>query len=849
MLRVALKGILAHKLRLITTSLAVMLGVAFMAGTLVLTDTVGRTFDDLFAEIGEDTDAVVRSSDVIDTGFGGEQRGRIPKSVADQVRTIDGVAASAPFVQGFAQFVDRDGDTVGNPGQGAPTFGFNWVDDDALNPFVLVEGEAPRGNGQIVIDRGTAETADFGPGDTVTVLTQAGARQFEISGVARFGSVDSPGGASVAMFTLPAAQDVLIGDPERIDSVSVIADDGVSQAELVERLQAELPSGIEAITGEQSIEESQDAIQEGLAFFNTFLLVFAVVALVVGSFIIYNTFSIIVAQRSREMALMRAIGASRRQVLGAVLVEALVVGLISAVVGMILGVGFAIAMRELLAALGVDIPSSGVVIAVRTFVVSLVVGVGITVFSAVIPGRRAASIPPIAALRDVAIDTSASSKGRIAAGIAVVAGGIGLLLLGLYGDTGNAGLNIGVGLIVVFVGVFVLGPVIAKPISSLIGWPLPRLKGITGHLARENALRNPKRTSATASALMIGVGIVSVITVFASSAKASIDQTIDDSFIGDFVIDSGTFGFGGIPIDMAERLNELPEVENAAGVRLGFATIADTDEILFGIDPVRGPAIVDVGIIAGDAANLDEDGLAVLDSVADDNGWTVGSQVPARFVETGAQTLTVEVIYTEAALAGRYFLGLPAFEANFADQFDFQVYIDAAPGVSPEEARAAIDPIVADYANATLQDLSEFKESQAAQIDQLLNLIYALLGLAIIIALMGIANTLALSIFERTRELGLLRAVGMTRAQLRSTVRWESVIIALLGTFLGLVIGLVVGWLLIQAFGDEGLTVFEVPVVQLIVIVVIAAIAGVAAAILPARRAARLDVLRAITTE
>lgn len=849
MLRVALKGILAHKLRLVTTSLAVLLGVAFMAGTLVLTDTVGRTFDDLFAEIGEDTDAVVRNTEVIDTGFGGEQRGRIDKNVADLVRTVDGVAASAPFVQGFAQFVDRDGDTVGNPGAGAPTFGFNWIDEPALNPFTIVEGEPPQGNDQIVIDRGTAQLADFGPGDTVTVLTQTGPQQVEVSGVARFGSVDSPGGATVAMFTLPKAQEVLIDDPTRIDSVSVVAEEGVSQDELVQRLQAALPSGVEAITGEQSTEESQDAIQEGLSFFNTFLLVFAIVALVVGSFIIYNTFSIIVAQRSREMALMRAIGASRRQVLGSVLVEALVVGLISAVLGMAVGVLFALGMRELLAAVGVDIPASGLVIAARTFVVSLVVGVGITVFSAVVPGRRASRIPPIAALRDVAIDTSAGSRPRILSGIAVVVAGVGLLLLGLYGDTANAGVNIGLGLLLVFVGVFVLGPVIAKPVSSFIGWPLPRVKGVTGQLARENALRNPKRTSATASALMIGVGIVSVITIFADSAKASIDQTIDDSFIGDFVVESNTFGFGGLPVDLSDRIDALPEVANAAGVRLGFATVDGQDEVLFGIDPVRGTEIVDVGIVAGDPADLDEDGIAVLESVADDRGWTIGTEVPVRFVETGPQTLTVEVIYTESELAGRFFLGLAAYEANFADQFDFQVYVDTAEGVEPEEARAAIQPLVDDVANAELQDLSEFKEAQASQIDQLLNLIYALLGLAIIIALMGIANTLALSIFERTRELGLLRAVGMTRSQLKSTVRWESVIIALLGTFLGLVIGLVVGWLLIQAFGDEGLTVFRVPIAQLVVIVVLAAVAGVAAAILPARRAARLDVLRAITTE
>jgi len=848
MLRAALKGILAHKLRLLTTSLAVTLGVAFMAGTLVLTDTVGRTFDQLFADIGEGVDAVVRSTESIDTGFGFTQRARIDKNVADLVLTVDGVAAVSPEAAGFAQIVDRDGNPIGG-GQGPPTLGFAWPAVDEVNPLVIVDGRPPVGPGQVAIDNGVASSADFVVGDTVTVLTQAGPGEFEITSIVKFGEVDSPGGATMAVFALPIAQQLLLGDAQQISEAYVVAEPGVSQEELTDRLGEVVPPGVEAVTGAQYIQENQDAIRQGLSFFNTFLLIFAIVALVVGAFIIYNTFSIIVAQRSREMALMRAIGASRRQVLGSVLIEAVVVGLVAAFVGLAVGIAFAIGLRELLVVAGIDIPATGLVVAARTAIVSLVVGVGVTVFSAVAPARREKSIPPIAALRDVAHDESSSSAARIVSGLVVLALGVGLLLLGLYGETGNDGPLVGLGILALFVGVFVLGPVFARPLSAGIGWPLPRFRGMAGTLARENAMRNPKRTSATAAALMIGVGLVSFITIFADSTKASIDQLVDDSFIGDFVIDSGSFGFGGLSPDLAPRLDELPEVGVATGLRFSVAEVDGSSTFLVGIDAARAIEIVDIGIVEGQATDLGAEEIAVLDRVAEDNGWTIGSTVPVRFVQTGTVDLTVAVIYENGALAGDYVLGIEAFEANTAEQFDAQIYVVRAPGTTAEEARAAITPIVDEYANATLQDLTEFKEAQSAQINQLLNLIYALLGLAIIIALMGIANTLALSIFERTRELGLLRAVGMTRSQMRSTVRWESVIIALLGTFLGFVIGVFVGWLLIQAFADQGLSVFRVPVTQLVVIVVLSALAGVAAAILPARRAARLDVLKAITSE
>jgi putative ABC transport system permease protein len=385
-------------------------------------------------------------------------------------------------------------------------------------------------------------------------------------------------------------------------------------------------------------------------------------------------------------------------------------------------------------------------------------------------------------------------------------------------------------------------------VARVIGAPLPRFKGMAGTLARENAMRNPKRTSATAAALMIGVGLVGFITIVASSTKASIDDVLSDTFTGDVVIDSGSFGFGGLPPELAERVAALPEVEAASGIRFTPAEIDGSAQTIFSADPQAVSAIVDVGVIEGDLAALDAGGIAVLDEKAEDEGLSIGDTVTVSFTE-GDQQLEVRAIYTEQQLAGTWFVGQPVIEAGVADQADLQVYVKVAEGVSTADALPAIEAVAADFPTAEVQDEAEYIESQSGQIDQILNLIYVLLALAVIIALMGIANTLALSIFERTRELGLLRAVGMTRRQLRATVRWESVIIALFGTALGLVIGLFFGWAIVQALADEGFTAFVVPSGQLAVVALIAALAGVVAAILPARRASRLDVLEAIAAD
>jgi putative ABC transport system permease protein len=848
--KVTLKGLLAHKFRLVATALAVMLGVAFMAGTLVLTDTIGRTFDELFGDVFKDTDAVVRAEAAFSGEQGsGDQRGRVDASLVQTVARVEGVARAEGTVQGYTRVVDKEGEPMGDPGMGAPTFGGNWSDSDELNPFAIVDGGPPRADDEVVIDKKSADDGKFRVGDTATVLVQGPPQQVQISGIAKFGEADSPGGASFVLFTTPTAQR-LVAEPGRFDAVSVVAEGGVSQREIADRIDRVVPAGVEVVTGEEITKENQDDIKEGLSFFNVFLLVFAVVALLVGSFMIFNTFSITVAQRTRENALLRAIGATKRQVLGSVLVEALVVGILASLIGLVVGVGVAVGLKALLAGFGIDIPAGGVVFLPRTVVVSLIVGVGVTLLAALVPARHAGRIPPVAAMREVAIgSTGYGSKLRIVVGGGVLGLGVAALMAGLFGGGSNALPLVGLGVLLVFFGVSVLGRTIALPLSRVIGAPLPRLRGITGALARENAMRNPKRTAATASALMIGVGLVGFITILAASTRASINATIDEAFVGDFAIDSGTFGVGGIDPALVGRINALPEVEAATGIRLGMAEVNGSVTELRGVDPETAFDLVKVEPLRGAPADLGPDSIAVFEDVAEDDDLEVGDKVPVLFKDTGRKELTVAMIYGENQPAGDYLLALDAYEANFADQFDNLILIEKDAGVSAPAALAAVERVAADFPGAEVQDRTAYKEDQTAFVNQLLGLVYAMLALAIVIALLGIGNTLALSILERTRELGLLRAVGMTRSQLRSTVRWESVIIALQGTLIGLVVGVFFGWALVQALSDEGIDRLQIPYGTLAFVVVLAALAGVAAAILPARRAARLDVLRAIVTE
>lgn len=844
----ALRGIVAHKLRLAATATAVLLGVALMSGTLVFTDTVTRTFDDLFGDVYAGTDVVVRGEAAFEAPQNmGAQRARVDASLVPTVAAVPGVAAAEGGVLGYARLVDKSGDAMGNPANGAPTLGYGWSENAELNPFHLVAGTAPAAADQVVIDAKSARDAGFVVGDTVTVLTHGPAQQFHIVGIVKFGTADSPGGASVAGFTLATAQS-LIAQPGKFDDISVVAADGTSPEALAQRIAAVLPDKVEAVTGATATAETTDQMHKALGFFTTFMLVFAGVSLLVGGFMIFNTFAITVAQRTREHGLLRALGARRRQLMGAVLAEALVVGLVAAAAGTALGVVVASGLQSLLNSLGMEIPARSLVFRPRTAVLSMAVGVGVTVVAALLPARRAARVAPMSALRAVEASSSAVSVARLLSGLGLAGGGVGALLLGLYADVSHRVTIVGAGVLGLFIGITVLGPTFARPLSGALGWPVVRVRGVAGAIARENAMRNPRRTAATAAALMIGVGLVGFITVFVSSAKTSVDHVVRDAFSGDLVIDSGAGqAGGGIDPGVAQQVRALPEVAAVTGIRIGFAAVDGKPVGLPAIDPADGFRILDVGVTAGSPADLGADAIAVQEDEARSHGWSVGDPVPVQFA-TGTATMRVAMIYRETNPLGKYVLGTPAFAAHFADQADWEVLVQKAPGASSEALRAAVTSVTAATPGIDVLTSDEYVDRVTAPMDQLLALVYALLSLAILIALLGIANTLALSIHERVHEIGLLRAVGMTRRQLRTAIHWESAIVALQGTLLGLGLGVFLGWALVRALSDQGITSFDVPWTSMGIIAVAAIVAGVVAGLLPARRAARLDVLRAVAS-
>ena len=848
MWRVTIRGLLAKKLRLFTTALAVMLGVAFMSGTLVLTDTMGKVFDDLFADVNRGTDAFVRGQTVFKSDFG-DVRSRIPASLVTTVQDTEGVKAAEGSVQGYAQLVKANGKALSS-GQ-APNIGSSWGEVPELNPWTIVQGRAPTGTDEIIIDKGSADKGDFTVGQKIKVLLKGPTQEFTISGIARFGTTDSPAGASFVGFTYNTAQK-LLAEPGQIDSISAVADSGVSQAQLVANIQKVVPPDVEVLTGQEITKENQNDIKQGLRFFNIFLLVFAGVAVFVGMFIIYNTFSILVAQRGRELALLRAIGASRRQVLGSVLLEGVAVGLIASIVGLALGVLVALGLTSLLSALGIDLPSGSLVLLPRTVIVSLVVGVGITVVSALVPARRASRIPPVAAMREVAVDTSASSRKRVIAGLIALALGVLLLFAGLAKGGGKGAIQVGLSALVVFGAATVLGPVLAKPVARLLGAPLPRLRGMSGTLARENAVRNPRRTASTAAALMIGVGIVVFILVLAASVKQSITDITGSQLKADYIINTTTGGFGnsvGFSPDLATNVSTLPEVQSVSGMRFGAMQVNGDTKVAFAVDPTTIEDVYDFVNVTGSIQDLSEiNTIAVDKKVAEQNGWTIGTTIDVTFASETTPMKIVALIDGSKAFSN-WGMGIPTYELHFADQFDSFVFVKLKPGADAAAFETGVNEILKDYPTAELQTPEQFTNSVAGQINQLVSVIYALLFLAIIIALLGIANTLALSIYERRHEIGLLRAVGMTRRQVRSSVRWESVIIALFGTALGLVIGVAFGAAIVRSLRTLGFTGFVIPFGQLVVVAILAALAGVAAAILPARKAAKLDILSSIATE
>jgi putative ABC transport system permease protein len=824
--RIALKGLWARRRRLAGSFVAVFLGVSFLAGALVLGDTLDRSIGRFFGQAYAGTDASVRgSTNVSDSPTGA--RGTIPADVADPVRQVPGVAVAEPVISGNGQLLGRDGTPV--PVLGPRTAG-KWLTDSRLNPYHVVQGRAPRADDEVVVNRAVASQGRLRVGDVTAVLTPRRI-PVRIVGIAKFGDQDGFGGGSFTGFTLEGARRY-IASPGRISSVSVRAGRGVSQTALVGRLRPVLPPGTEAITGTALGDEGMSAVGKGfLTMFRAFLLVFAGIALLVATFGIHNTFTITVAQRNRESALLRAIGASRRQVLSSVVVEAAGIGLVASVAGVAGGLGFATLLEGAFAAMGAGLPTGGLVLTATTVAVAVPVGVVVTVLSCLLPAVRASRTPPIAALRETAAEHPGVSRTRGLAGGALTVFGV-ILLVAAGGSLASAA----VGAVCCLFGMVVLGPVAARPAGALFGAPLRR---VSGRLARRNTVREPRRVAGAATALMIGIGVVTLFTVLAASSRASIEDTVSRSFGGDLAISTGTGLGGGFGPELAGDVGRLPQVAAAAGMGAGDVRISGKAVGIRYADPAALGRMVDLG----PAARLGPGTLGVGRDAARSHGWRVGSRLAVVFADGTRRTLTVAGVFASGGPAGDYLLPRAEWTAHDPRPQDTTLLIKLRPGVSTAEGERAVTAAARPYAAPSVRSRQEYVDSQASGVGSLLTLVYVMLALAIVIALLGIANTLSLSVHERTHELGLLRAVGATRGQLRAIIRWESLIVALFGTAGGLGLGLLPGWALARA--ATGGT-FAAPVVQLVVIVVIGALAGILAALRPARRAGRLDILRAV---
>ncbi|MEU2673980.1 FtsX-like permease family protein [Streptomyces sp. NPDC007164] len=846
--RLSISSLRAHKRRFAGTFVAVLLGVAFLTGTLVMGDTLRASFDTMFANANAGTDAVVRGADVITVA--GDTRGtRQPVSTAlvKRIERTPGVAAAAPDIQGAGQLIGADGKPIG--GQGPPTLAGNWIDDPELNPYRLAAGRAPAAPGEVVINRGTADRGGLGIGDT-TVLRTPDPVHVRIVGLATFGGQDGMGQVTYTAMTQADAEKYLTPKPGEASAIQVRADPGTGRRELVDALRPVLPKGVEAITGQAAAAENRDMISGAfLGLFTTLLLVFSGIVLLVATFSIHNTFAIVVAQRTRENALLRALGAARRQVVVATLVEATAVAVIASAAGLAGGIGIAAGLQALFPAVGFPFPAGPLVIGAVSLVLPLAVGVLVCLGSALLPAIRAGRTAPLAALRESAVDGSGASRTRAVTGVVLLVAAVGVVLGGTLA-TSSVGLS-AIGAVAVLAAFVILGPVAAAYAVRALGAPLGRLRGVTGGLARRNALRSPRRTASTATALMIGVAVVSLFTVFGASLKATMNRTVDRSFAGDVAISAPAFGAGGSGLSprLAPAVGRLPQVAAAVGLGKGVAEVDGAGRALTVTDPAALGRVFDLGRVDGSLTALGTNGIAVSATEAAERGLRPGSPVRLTFTDGARQDFTVRAVYDRPELAGDYVITRRAWAPHRAQDADSLIAVSFAPGVSTADGRAAVAKTAAAYGDPDVQTRGEYAKSSAGAIDMMLTLVYALLALAVLIALLGIANTLTLALHERTRELGLLRAVGQTRGQLRSMVRWESVLVAAFGTAGGLLLGGFLGWVLVEASAGDTAVAFDLPPLRLLAVALVGIAAGALAGLRPARRAARLNVLRAIAAQ
>jgi putative ABC transport system permease protein len=841
----------AHRRRLAGTVIAIMLGVAFLAGVLAFGDTLRANFSNLFTTAGAETGAVVRSATTLSTGEDA-QRPLIPEALAGKIRGLPGVADAQPSITGYGEIIGANGAAIG--GLGPPRTAGNWISDPALTPYRLVAGRAPQGLSEIVVNRGAAISGKLHIGEEVTVETPAPVR-VRIVGLATFGTENGLGAATYAAFSLAGAEQYVTHRPGQVSSILIRPASGVSQAELVSRVKGVLPPGVEAVTGAVATQENVNGLNSSfLDTFNTFLEAFAGIALFVATFSIGSTFSILTAQRTREVALLRAVGALRRQVLSSVVTEAVMVGIVASVIGLAGGLGIAALLKGIFDSFGLALPAGGLTMSGTSVLVSLLVGIGVTVVASIFPAIRASQVPPLAALRAAAAEAISLPLRRAVTGTVLLAAGLAVVFIGLQGSGSRVMTVVSLGGLVVAIGFIVLAPVTARTATRIIGQPVVWWRGVPGTLARDNAMRNPRRTAVSATALMIGVTVVALFTVFASSLSAAVTSNVANSFVGDLAITTGSTGGGGggsgLSPEIATAVARLPQVRTATGIGTGQANIGGQAETVTIADPSQLGEVLNLHTAAGSIGTLANSQFAISQQLANSKQWHVGSSVTVTLPDGANERLSLGAIYTSRDIVGDYLLPLGLWAPHAAQVMDKAIFIKLSPGTGVAAAEAAVSRTAATYGRVTVQDHAAYVTSASSGVSILVGLVYALLVLAIIIAMLGIANSQSLAIYERTREIGLLRAVGQTRRQLRSMIRLESLVVSMFGTLGGVILGTFLGWAIAEA-GDKasGLTIFSAPPAELIIILIVGAIAGLLAAIRPVRRASRLPLLQAVAAE
>ena len=853
MIGVALRGLAGRKLRAALTAISIVLGVAMISGTYVLTDTIKAAFNTVFTEVYKNTDAVVTGKSAIGgNASNGSAVPSLPESLLGRVRSLPGVAVAEGGISDEAKLVNRNDKVISNGGAPNLAFSVDPKGDQRFNPLVKTSGSWPSGSHEIAIDTKTAADKHFALGDSIGVLTRGPVQRFRIVGLVKFGGLSSLGGATLAIFDLPTAQR-LFHKEGKLDSIGIASRSGVTPAQLVSQVRPLLPPTAQVRTGAQEAKQAAKDTNSFLTILEYFLLAFGFVALFVGAFVIANTLGITIAQRMRELATLRTLGASRRQVYWSVVLEAFVIGVIASVIGLFLGLALAKLLNALFVAFGIDLPQVGTVFATRTVIVALVVGVVVTLIAAIRPAIRATRVEPIAAVREGALlPPSRFARFGPYIAVGVIAAAIGLMLIGLFAGSVSTKLRllcIGVGALAVFLGVAMLAPTLVPPIARVLGSPAARFGGAAGMLARGNSIRNPSRTASTASALMIGLTLVTLVSVLAAGLKTTFEDSVDKLFSADYALTSEN-GFTPTSIASERALRGLPGVEVVSGVRAGEGQVFGKRIGITAVEPDVA-TVIDLKWIAGSPQTpeqLGSNGAIVAKSYAKDHHLHAGSPILMK-TPTGA-TLHLKLLgIFDPPKGGSPFgdvtISAQRFDREYANPQNLFAFVKTSSGVT-DATTAQLKRALARFPDAKIQTRSEFIKVQERGINLLLKLLYVLLSLSIVISLFGIVNTLVLTVFERTREIGMLRAVGMTRRQVRNMIRHEAIITALLGAALGIPVGIVLALMVGKAIDYPA---FTIPWTTLIVFVIAAIVAGLVAAIFPARRAGRLNVLAALQYE